>query len=191
MSSVCYDCAHDLFRGGCCHLSTEEEKRFQLPITISDVLRIKKVFPLAFDMCVSFDYVDPDVKKVFSELSSFFDRQTPTGYRIKLTINPTNNCCILLDPEKGCVLDIEHRPLICRMYPFWWKNGALGLYLSDESSCLAMKKASSDCKKVAEYIEFDGFNLLDKVKFETLDHEDWFTEASKYESKLDLINLCT
>ncbi|MBS7628162.1 hypothetical protein KEJ36_05105, partial [Candidatus Bathyarchaeota archaeon] len=45
------------------------------------------------------------------------------GSYFRLQTRFVNGSCIALIPGKGCLLG-ENRPLICKVWPFWWKEGS-------------------------------------------------------------------
>jgi Fe-S-cluster containining protein len=45
------------------------------------------------------------------------------GSHYRLQMKFVKGSCIALIPRKGCLLG-EERPLICRVWPFWWKEGS-------------------------------------------------------------------
>jgi len=45
------------------------------------------------------------------------------GKHYRLQTRFVNGSCMALVPGKGCVLG-ESRPLICKVWPFWWRSGS-------------------------------------------------------------------
>lgn len=45
------------------------------------------------------------------------------GAYYRLQTRFVNGSCIALIPRKGCALN-DSRPLICKVWPFWWMNGS-------------------------------------------------------------------
>lgn len=57
---------------------------------------------------------DPEMKQIYY----FWD-----GIYYRLQTRFVRGSCIALISGKGCMLG-DYRPLICRVWPFWWKSGA-------------------------------------------------------------------
>lgn len=57
---------------------------------------------------------DPEMSQIYY----FWD-----DHYYRLQTKFLGNSCIALLPNKGCMLG-DNRPLICKVWPFWWKTGA-------------------------------------------------------------------
>ncbi|MEM1997737.1 MAG: hypothetical protein QW236_07765 [Candidatus Bathyarchaeia archaeon] len=58
--------------------------------------------------------LDPEMKQIYY----FWD-----GAYYRLQTRFVNGSCIALLHGRGCSLG-DYRPLICKVWPFWWKSGA-------------------------------------------------------------------
>ncbi|MEM2273312.1 MAG: hypothetical protein QXX56_03740 [Candidatus Bathyarchaeia archaeon] len=58
--------------------------------------------------------LDPDMRQIYY----FWD-----GVYYRLQTRFINGSCIALLSGKGCILG-DYRPLICKVWPFWWKRRA-------------------------------------------------------------------
>jgi len=54
------------------------------------------------------------------EMAQIYYPRNGSYYRMQTKF--VGDSCIALKPGKGCVLG-NNRPLICRVWPFWWKEG--------------------------------------------------------------------
>jgi len=55
-----------------------------------------------------------------------------------------NGSCVILVPGKGCALG-ENRPLICKVWPFWWRSG------SDPSAGDFQFEVDEDCTMITQW----------------------------------------
>jgi Fe-S-cluster containining protein len=78
---------------------------------------------------------DPDMAQIYYPWG---------GRHYRLQTKFVNGSCVALVPGKGCTLG-ESRPLICRVWPFWWRSG------SDPSTGDFQLEVDGDCTLVTHW----------------------------------------
>lgn len=119
MSDPCALCAH---KGtSCC-------QKYQVVLTNDDTLRIASYtgnwdfLSIEYPVC---EDIEPDYDPLWLPMILMPDRH------VKVVKRASDKKCILLS-KTGCVLPIDKRPLICRLYPYIYiEQGILGI----DSAC--------------------------------------------------------
>jgi Fe-S-cluster containining protein len=78
---------------------------------------------------------DPEMAQIYYPWS---------GRHYRLQTSFVNGSCVALVPGRGCALG-ESRPLICKVWPFWWRSG------SDPSAGDFQLEVDGDCTMVTQW----------------------------------------
>lgn len=162
---ICVECSNNPKYGGCCVLTNDDTR---MPITEEDVLRIERVTGLDRSDIVHSEEVPSDYLEVMAEVldSSVFSWMAKNGPIHSMKINPQTRECVFLKEGVGCTLK-EHRPAICRTFPFnpvfLPETGELSLPLSFGDGCLACHRAERDANVVIELLEQTEEGILEAV----------------------------
>ena len=76
------------------------------------------------------------------EMAQIYYRWGGKHYRLQTKF--VNGSCVALVPGKGCALR-ESRPLICKVWPFWWRSG------SNPSTGDFQLEVDGDCTMVTQW----------------------------------------
>ncbi len=139
---ICGLCAEE--GRSCCQIPPQEGELF-FPVSDKEIARIRRVLPwLAEEELV---VAEPNSAAFLDRLGQLFPQEeetiksilSPAGEHWRLASDGQGRCvCLGL---YGCLLPYHFRPLYCRLFPFWVKNGRLNLHPYDH--CLALKQARS------------------------------------------------
>lgn len=138
--NVCLECVKS--QESCCWTFST------VPMTISDIKRIEKMWYKKEDFVKFIDYEDDD----FTD----YDQTWWKNMRSKYKWKKYKTClkkwkswyCIFLKEWKWCVLNND-RPAVCKLYPFWFVKNKLIIEPTEFKRCLWTKLA----KNVEQCIE--------------------------------------
>lgn len=117
--SVCEQCAR--LQKTCCERSAVE-----VALTEGDIIRIRRFYqaddfyrriPVPPELSATYENPDCHDASMALYVSGLFDEQ---GRRPVLN-KQADGCCLFV-AEKGCILPVEARPLLCRLYPYDWND---------------------------------------------------------------------
>jgi Fe-S-cluster containining protein len=123
--SLCQECASK--QENCCN--------YYVPLTIAD---IKKILSLGYKLN-QFVKIARYSKAELKNEEPWYENCMPRlgYYACRLTTkSKKNGKCFFLKDKKGCCLG-EHRPLECKLYPFWFEKNKL---VYQDNSCYLIKR---------------------------------------------------
>jgi len=142
---ICSQC--DSTCNSCCTLRSETPEDMPTPISEPEIFRIMTTLKISSrqeivdkrsnsplftsQMGALFPNVPDLVSEVFPEEKNHYELKT------------VNSACLFLS-EKGCTLPNRARPLLCRIYPFWFFDDQPQIF--QDPRCLAL----GTCKTVPE-----------------------------------------
>ena len=139
-SRVCDLCAEESLT--CCQLNPGEEE-FCFPLSGLEVGLLTKHLPKT-DGCFvsmpnSYAFLQT-LRRLFPFSGEILHQKFPLGSsHLRLATDAEGRCVFL--GKMGCVLSDEHRPLMCRLIPFWIIGEQF--YIFENERCLQVRKSQS------------------------------------------------
>ena len=161
-SRVCALCAEESLT--CCQLNPGQEE-FCFPLSGPEVALLTEQLPRT-DGCFvpmpnSYAFIQA-LTQLFPFRSEILRQRFPLGSsHLRLATDAEGKCVFLR--EMGCVLSDDHRPLFCRLFPFWIVGEQF--YIFEYEKCLQIRGARSFVEILAAFgttVEILGY-LYDRL----------------------------
>jgi len=147
-SRVCDLCAEESLT--CCQLNPGEEE-FCFPLSGLEVALLTKHLPRidgCFVLMPNSDAFVQTLMHLFPFRKEMLQQRFPLGSsHLRLATDAEGRCVFL--GKMGCVLSDQHRPLICRLFPFWIVEEQF--YIFEYEGCLQVKKIQSFPEMLAAF----------------------------------------
>jgi Fe-S-cluster containining protein len=139
-SRVCHLCAEESLT--CCQLNPGEEE-FCFPLSGLEVALLTRHLPKTDGLFVLMPNSAAFVQTLghlFPFRKEILQQRFPLGSsHLRLATDAGGRCVFL--GKMGCVLSDEHRPLMCRLFPFWIVGEQF--YIFEYERCLQVRKTQS------------------------------------------------
>ena len=139
-SRACELCAEKSLT--CCQLNPGQEE-FCFPLSGLEVELLKKDLPKTdgcFVLMPNSDVFIQTLTSLFPLKTEILQQRFPPGSsHLRLATDAEGKCVFL--GERGCVLSDDHRPLLCRLFPFWVMGKQF--YIFAYEKCLPIRTAQS------------------------------------------------
>jgi Fe-S-cluster containining protein len=147
-SRVCGLCAEESLT--CCQLNPGEEE-FCFPLSGLEVAHLEKHLPKTDGCFVSMDNSLAFIQtltQLFPFRKEILQQRFPLGSsHLRLATDAEGKCVFL--GEMGCILSGDHRPLICRLFPFWIVGEQF--YIFEYENCRQVRRAQSFPETLAAF----------------------------------------
>jgi Fe-S-cluster containining protein len=156
-SEVCFNICKECLQHqeSCC-------KGNSVPLTRADIERIAALGHDPADFLIAGEYGAEFVKGFEPWWDESFVRGERYLYKLNTATRADGHCVFLID-GKGCILG-EHRPFVCRIYPFWVDDSGKVVYEPEErESCFIPKRKIS----VDQALAYVGEDRAAVIKYHT------------------------
>jgi Fe-S-cluster containining protein len=147
-SRVCDLCAEESLT--CCQLNPGEEE-FCFPLSGLEVALLTKQFPKTegcFVWMLNSDAFVQTLMHLFPFQKEILQQRFPLGSsHLRLATDAEGRC--VFRGKMGCVLSDEHRPLLCRLFPFWIVGEQF--YIFEYENCPQVRWAQSFPETLAAF----------------------------------------